>query len=507
MKPVDYRSQYAAFCSAQERARYRLHAGLSYDARFESARERASELWRKSSVDDLAQTLDETSAQFTEERAGLRALLGVAQAGYVEAKAGEITDELARCEAAAHLEWDGQRIAAVEAFASLDTEADTTRRRELGARFLDAMSACDDLRAARFEVLGEAARALGFDDYPALREALTATSYEPLASRAEGFLRRTEAAYHSQLSRWTAHNLPTLAGDVAHYTDALFFRRMASADAFFLRGRLLNSYETLTSALGVRIDSQRRIRIDDEPRLSKKTRPACFGVEVPEEIYLVRHPQSAGARASRDFFERAGEAQLLAWSSKDLANLRPEFIHAPDRATRMGYGLLFVRLFCDGAWLGEHFRLNENEAREAKRIFALAELADVRLDCARLRYLLLARAATEIRSESVAEAYSALYTEATGFRYPAALSLHDMDEAMSAAERLRARLFAAGLDEYLRGRYGHHWWSVRRAGDELVDLWNTSSRYTVEELAQLVGTGELDFEFLADQFIEALRGD
>jgi hypothetical protein len=38
----------------------------------------------------------------------------------------------------------------------------------------------------------------------------------------------------------------------------------------------------------------------------------------------------------------------------------------------------------------------------------------------------------------------------------------------------------------------------------LIDLWNTSSRYTVEELAKLIGFGELSFELLADSLISAV---
>jgi hypothetical protein len=68
----------------------------------------------------------------------------------------------------------------------------------------------------------------------------------------------------------------------------------------------------------------------------------------------------------------------------------------------------------------------------------------------------------------------------------------------SAAETLRGRLFAASLVEHLRTRYGSRWWSRRAAGDELVDLWSTASRYTVEELAPLAGAGALDAELLSE---------
>jgi hypothetical protein len=72
---------------------------------------------------------------------------------------------------------------------------------------------------------------------------------------------------------------------------------------------------------------------------------------------------------------------------------------------------------------------------------------------------------------------------------------------------LRARLFAAGMAEHLRARHGRRWYASSAAGDELRDVWNTASRYTVEELARLVWGGELSFELLADELNAAVSED
>jgi hypothetical protein len=79
------------------------------------------------------------------------------------------------------------------------------------------------------------------------------------------------------------------------------------------------------------------------------------------------------------------------------------------------------------------------------------------------------------------------------------------NEHLPPAVYLRARLFAVALGEYFRTRYGHRWWAARKAADELIDLWNTGSRYTVEELAALAGLGELNFDLLADSTEAILR--
>jgi hypothetical protein len=62
------------------------------------------------------------------------------------------------------------------------------------------------------------------------------------------------------------------------------------------------------------------------------------------------------------------------------------------------------------------------------------------------------------------------------------------------------------LREYLRVRYGNRWWASRKAGDELIDLWNTASRYSVEELASLIGFSEISFELIVELLMTTMNG-
>jgi hypothetical protein len=101
-------------------------------------------------------------------------------------------------------------------------------------------------------------------------------------------------------------------------------------------------------------------------------------------------------------------------------------------------------------------------------------------------------------------AYSRLQTEATGFKRSPAFYLSDVDDGFYSAAYLRAWLFEAGLREYLLTRYGRRWWASTRAGDELIDLWNTGSRYSVEELSQMLSLGDLNFDLLAETWILAM---
>ena len=47
---------------------------------------------------------------------------------------------------------------------------------------------------------------------------------------------------------------------------------------------------------------------------------------------------------------------------------------------------------------------------------------------------------------------------------------------------------------------------VGPAGETLIDIWNTGRRYTVEELASMIGLGALDFDWLASESLESMEG-
>jgi hypothetical protein len=145
------------------------------------------------------------------------------------------------------------------------------------------------------------------------------------------------------------------------------------------------------------------------------------------------------------------------------------------------------------------------QAREVVRDLSLQTCANVRRRCASLAYEIELHGGAGVRREQLAQNYSDKLTEATGFRRSPALYLTDVDDGFYSAAYLRAWAFEVSLREHLRVRHGRRWWASRAAGDELIDLWNTSSRYTVEELARHVGFGEISFELLAEGLIAAMK--
>jgi hypothetical protein len=498
MDVSDHRREYAAYCSAVELENFRRHAGQTAALDLRPIEERYSDLWAPGRLADLRRLRDDTSADFETERAGLTALVGAALLKRVEAAASDVTEELTRCETAARFEWRGAMAAATDLPDLLAAEADATRRRELAARGLDALGPCDDLRAARLDALAEAARAEGLDDRRSLYESFTGADLNQLAETANVFLERTERAYHSALAAWAARDSAPAAPRPLHQADSPRFVRTPQLDRYFGADSFAVIYAGTLSGLGIRAESQRNIRIDDAERAGKAGRSACFAVAPPEDVRLVLGARGRGADFYRRTLFEAGRAQMFAWASRETAARRPEFVHAPDRATEQGHAFLLAGLWLEPEWLAEFARVRAEELRVAARTAALVELHDARRDAALVGYALALDREREARSDATAESFAEALTRATGFRHEPAACLPEADEWFGSATRLRARAFAAGLREHLRSQHGRRWFASRAAGGELIDVWNTASRYRVEELARLLWGDELSFDLLAE---------
>lgn len=525
MKTGDHRRDYAAYAAALERARYNYHTGVTPELRLTPLRDRYADLRTLSAVDELTRAREDISPQFETERAALAALLRAAQLGYAEAQAADVTRELALCQASTPFDWNGASLDPDDVPDALALEPDAARRRELSARWFDALRACNDLRAARLDTLREAARALNFNSYFVFLSGIDAeTALASLSAAADNFLSRTASIYNSTLFEWSARHLPADSARAPVYADSLFLLRLSHLDPFFPASELRTTYEATMRDLGIRVGQQHNLSIEtaaqqpDEAaaRRPENARAAYYALNPPEDVRLV-HGNEGGASLYQNFFAAAGGAQSFAWVSRDLASRYPELVHAPEEPTRAGFQLLFADLLADSSWLAAHRNVRPESASEIARSFAFVELHRTRRACVRLRQQQVLDQADDPRADQLAEGYTTAYEEALSFRTHPSLYLRDLISDRAAETRecarlppsvyLRARLFSTALGEYFRTRYGRRWWAARRAADELIDLWNTGSRYTLEELASLAGIGELNFDLLADTSEATLRGE
>ncbi|MGH9852541.1 MAG: hypothetical protein ACREBD_22115 [Blastocatellia bacterium] len=412
--------------------------------------------------------------------------------GALFARAHEISGEIENYESNAWIDWQGRKVPFRESDTLLANEPDAARRRDLFARRAGVIEAAQDLRAERLEKLREGARELGYENLLAMRRELRGFDYNT-----GRVLSKTESGYVNALSRLLARETGVSIDDAAQ-ADLRFLRRFTRFDHFLPRERMLGVYRELFSAFGFNSEKQSNLTIDSEPRPDKQPRAFCSPIRVPGEIKLSIN-LTGGQANYREFLRETGHAQHYAWTSRDIY---PEFRVGGDRAVIVAWGLLFENLTLDERWLMATFGFAEN--REFRHATAVFRLMRQRRCAALLDYEI------EFHSGGMASGAGARYAElmadAERERRDETEHLRSLDDAFYAADFLRASAFESQMRAYLRTQFGQRWWASRKAGETLIDLWNTGQRYMVEELAAMIGLGELDFDWLASESLDAMEG-
>ncbi|MBA2340541.1 MAG: hypothetical protein H0V88_09110 [Pyrinomonadaceae bacterium] len=505
MNTSDYRREFAAFHSAIQEEKYHQHQHptLDKDLNLQRISERYADLYTLDAIHDLEEKLKDESA-FGIEREGLRKLYDGARIHYAQGEAREIDAELKNCTGAARVEWRGTSLHARDVMERVLLETNSSERRELAARWLDVLRPCDDLKYARKRILDEAAHRLEFDSFLALHHRAEGVDVQALIISSKELLELTASVYYRELALALQRYLPGTVIGEATYADEVFFKRAAQFDDYFPAKGTAAVYQATMKSLGIDSTNQRK-NIKFEKQTASATASGCFAVNVPDDIRL-SISGATGANVCAKAISEGARAQHYSWTSSDLSARYPEFVRSPDRATNEGHTVLFRYLFLDSLWLAEHLgNLRPSQTSEITRFFALVELHDLRSCAARLQI-----EATKMQDDSLAEAnkQSQMMSEASGFQLPHGAFLWLNEQTHTATTFLRARMFAAHMREHLRTRHGSRWWASRGARDELIDIWNTASRYSVEELAQLTGAGEMsNFDLLIEMLTKTLNED
>ncbi len=495
----EYRQRFRDFHTHWQREQYLFRAGRK--ARLESAHliHENSDLFANSVLAELTARHAEVAAYRATERDAIQRLLAFARAGQLANRTLELTEELAAYEAHPAIQWDGARLTIRQAQLRLAQEAAPQRRRELGARRAEAIHRAQDLRAERFAKLQTGGQAFGYDHLLALHSATHHVELEKLTAQTAQLLAKTESPYVAALKPLLAHEAN--AGlDEATSADLSYLQRLARFDPYFPATRAGEIYAELFAGLGFKVEQQPHVELDTIARPGKQARAFCATVQIPDEIKLVASLDGThdGHAFYQGFIHAAGQTQLAAWTS---AELQYEFRVPGDAALSEVWGTLFSQLLLDAEFLVGNFGFPASS--EFRHALALFKLLHVRRAAALLQY------ETEFHagklSRNAGARFAELMTDGVRVRYDEAQCLRAIEAPFHSANLLRAWAFEAQLREHLKTRFGTRWWAARKAGELLIDLWNTGHRHSVEELAALVGLGELDFTWFGAELLAALE--
>ncbi len=491
-----YRREYAEFNSQWGREYYLVLSGQKENLELMRIYERYSDLFTQDSISRLKQLLEEASPDYETTRVSINHLLNFATDQFLENAAKVLTEEISRHEAQSSIEWQGREIHFQEAIVVIKSEKDREARRALYQKRGELIEAANDLRAERLSKVHAAAHVLGFENYAVMYEQLRNKDYAALAREAEKLLEQTETVYVTRLDEALRRDLQIKIED-AERVDAMYFLNLSEYDEKFPASQLLRVYKETLQGLGIDSDKQKNIYVDSEPRPRKSARAFCAPIEIPEDVKLVIRPVG-GQSDYQAMLHEAGHAQHYSWTSPTL---QPEFKYTGDYALTETYAFLFNHLPSESDWLSTLLKFTNN--RQFIRSATLARLHIVRRYAAKLMYERKLHADNNLLSAPAL--YSHLQTNATKFKTSEVEFLTDLDDGFYSANYLRAWAFEVALRDYLKTKFDKRWWTSKRAGNFLREIWHTGDRYDADEMAAQIGIGPISFDLLIDEFNRELK--
>lgn len=476
---TEYRDRFAAFQSEFEQQRFLILT--QQDGELEYLHSEFSDLFSRSSIQELKRELDE--AKYENDRAGIKILYQYAVNGSINAGVREIEAEIKETETRSKIRWEGASISLSEATKLLKKDLPRHHRLELFSRRNDVIKVGNDLRAERLEKIH--ATITNADHYTAWQQNLSEINYENLAKQFENFLSLTQSKYVNALASTVNVRL-----DEATEADLFCLRDFGVENEYFSAWKMVQSYRETMSGLGIFTYQQNNLSLREASAHSH------FAIEVPDNI-KVTYQAKDGASSYQNFFHEAAHAQQFAWTSKQIF---PEFQRIGDAATREACALLFDSIIEDEKWLSDHLRFHESAVFRHRS--ATLRLFRLRRYAAKIQYEVELH--SNQLSSSAGSRYVELLSEAVRVRYDETAHLRDVSEAFYSGDFLRASAFASQLREQLKTKFGSRWWTSRKAGDYLIDLWNTGGRYKVEELAKMIDLGDLSYDWLAEESVRKL---
>jgi hypothetical protein len=447
---------------------------------------RYEDLFTREQLDAL-RTAEEGSSDA--ERESVARLRLECQEGLVDRELAEREDELENALLAARVPWDGDELPLRTAQARLATEPDYRRRDALGAAVLDVSAGFNDERRSLLGVRHELESAVtGIHDPVARNEAEKRVPLRPIADAVDTARVEGTPAFNPSRQRWLDRLLGPDRDELPASSHMAWIRRLSPLEATYTKEQSVPVCLATLRAMGFDLESEKGIRTDLEDRPQKAPRACVIPTDPPRLVHLITRAQG-GLHDYEAFLHEAGHALHYAGCDPGLPLAFRRL--SRDHALTEIYSFLLDSVAREPGWHGEHFGLDDAQARENADAAAFSNTILFRRYSAKLGFELQfwGRFASD---GGTADGYEERLTAATGIHYPAANHLADMDAGFYSADYLRAWIRCAQARAFLRREVGQDWWRMEGTGELLRELFREGTRPTTEEIAGRIGYDPLD---------------
>jgi len=491
---VEIRDKTESFIKELHHESYRNRAGLKEESRLSEVYTKYSELFTEETLEVLKTDLTKSEG---EEQKRLNFLYEWLVTAFQTEEIKELTDKILTSEARAVIQLpQEEEIPFRRAEVELANERSRDRRALIYQGQRKVIRELNPLLEESWERVYDQAGKLGFSSYKDQFQKLSGIDLRALNDQMQKFLSETEELYVDVLS-WTLQKKMGLKLREARRPDLSYLFRAHEYDSFFPRGWMLTLLRRWGDALGVDITAEGRISFDTEPRRSKSPRAFCATLEIPNQIVLVLRPRG-GVEDYRAFLHELGHSLHFGYTGPEEPF---EFRWLGDSSVTEAHAFTLEHMVLNPFWLKRYLDMGK-ETQNFLQFLHLKYLYFLRRYAAKLAYELFLHEGGPLSGKK--DAYRELLTDACKVEYETDHYLYEVDPYFYSARYLRAWIFEAQFHRFLLENFNEDWFRNPHAGEFLRGIWNYGQRYTVEELAQKIGMGEISLDGILARLDEHL---
>lgn len=455
-----------------------VHAGLKAPE-YASIRAKYDELFDQATIDRLQELLGSTTGRDARERMErviFTILEGIAGAPSLEPLEAVIKDKR-RAEAVV----DGERIPFLDLHRLMSQERDEGRRERLRAEYARLVATTEERRIEAEKARRKGLGAFGFSSYRDYGQTKKRVDYEAFLEKAIPILEETTGLYRRVLTEVLKDRFGKGLGEM-NVVHAIWLFSGRRFDAHFPGERLLHHCKTAIERMGLDVDNP-SVTIDAEERPGKHPRPLTIAEEVPRSVHLILQPHEGYA----DYASMMHEAGHALHHAHTDATLPMEWRMLPrDRALTETFAYTFDQLLLDPLWLEHGLHLPKDAAEDVAAWTLLRNLYLLRRSIAKFTFE-LSFDANPSDIKSAKRTYAETMRDLTGFVHEEETFLVDMDPVFRSADRMRAWIASAQLEEHLVRTFGDRWFLKRETGHFFRTVFAKGDSWTCEEFISSLG--------------------
>jgi hypothetical protein len=462
---------------------YQNYAGLKDDMSTVAIYDKYSHLFSNDSIDVIESAMQGPAP--SDDARWLRHLRTFCTLGHMDSAVKHLTDKATTFEAQSSVDCDGEKIPYRFIPVKLRNEPDHEKRRRLFEAKLVETQELNKTLLERMATAHDLSVVLGFKNYRDLCSTLKGVDYKALEEQMEEMLRRTERLYVKEMGGLLEKRTGTALHDAWSY-DIPFAFRGEEFDKSFVKQKLVGAFFATLKGMGLDSDKFTNIHIDMEERPKKTPRAFCAPVRVPDDVRLVIMP-TGGWRDYDAFFHEGGHAWHFGCTAKGLP---AEYRYLGDNSVTESFAFLFNYIPSNKIWLQKILGMEEPD--EYVRFTLINKLMFLRRYASKLVYEM------KLHNAHVGPDYQEVYRnclqKGLRFRHSEKHYLEDVDDAFYCAEYLRAWILEGQIRAALEEEFGEEWFSNKKAGKFLKELWSYGQKYSADELVKTVGYVDLDID-------------